>query len=109
MPGFSDTAAFFEVRAKKARSPDRQSELAHTASFYRALAQITPTFPSGYKPPADIKPNGSRNADRLRKWAEECRAIAASMRDANCKAMLERLAQTYEQTAASYTKFERSA
>jgi hypothetical protein len=45
---------------------------------------IAPTFPAGYKPPNPIKPNGSIQADHLSKRAEECRAIAAVMRDPDC-------------------------
>ncbi len=93
--GFSDTAAFFESKAEKDRSPNRRQDFVDAASFYRALAQITPTFPYGYKAPAASKPNGSK-AERLLSRAEQCRAIAAAMSDPSCKAKLERLAQTYE-------------
>lgn len=94
MAGFAETAAYFDARAKKARAEDRQRFL-EAARFYRGLARITPTFPPGYKTPVP-KQNGSRHADRWHDRAEECRAIAAHMNDQNCRATLERLADTYD-------------
>jgi hypothetical protein len=101
MPGFNDTATFFEARAGKAKSPERQAELADTATFYRTLGRITATFPFGYRQPGAIPPNGSRTAERLLGRSEECRAMAEAMRDPACRAALMRLADTYEQVARS--------
>jgi len=95
MAGFSETAAYFDLRAKKARDGQDQQRFLETAGFYRALARITPALPLGYKPPQS-KPNGSPRADRWRARADECRAIAQGMRDESCRAMLARLAETYE-------------
>ncbi len=67
MTRFADTAAFFEAKARKERSPDRRKDWSETAHFYRTLDRITPTFPFGYKQPVPAKPNGSARADRLRK------------------------------------------
>jgi hypothetical protein len=98
MAGFSDTASFFETKASKARPSDDRERFKETAGFYRALARITPMLPLGYKPP-HVKPNGSLKAHRFHARAEECRAIAEATRDENCRAMLGRLADTYEQMA----------
>ena len=98
MAGFADTAAYFEVKAQKARAPDVQQRFRETAAFYGALARITPGLPAGYKAPA-VKLNGSPVADRCLARAEECRAIAEVMRDQNCRARLGRLAETYEAMA----------
>ncbi len=92
VPTFADTAAYFEARTKKAKDEDRRAELAATARFYRELAAITLYFPFGYQQQS-LKP---ADTSRLSKRAEECRAIAAKMRDPECKAKLLRLAETYE-------------
>ncbi len=94
MPTFADTAAYFEAKAGKARDDRRRADLAGTARFYRRLNEITPTFPFGYQTPAM-----NDAATRLVKRAEECRALAAAMRDPKCRARLLELAATYEQVA----------
>ncbi len=91
MPTFADTAAFFETKAAKARDDDARRAMADAARFYRKLGEITPTFPYGYKTPML---NGA--GTRLRRRAEECRAMAAAMRDPECRAKLLRLAESYE-------------
>jgi hypothetical protein len=96
VPSFSDTAEYFESRAKRERSEERRKHFLETAEFYRALAQITPTFPPGYEPPTLAK-----LADRMSRRAEQCRAIAATMQDPECKAKLLRLADAYEQASRS--------
>lgn len=101
MTGFIDTSAYFEVRAKKARAREDQQRFQEAAGFYRALARVTPMLPPGYKAPA-IEPNGSVKGDRWRARAEECRAIADVMRDPNCRAMLARLAETYDGMARRF-------
>ena len=100
MPGFAETAAYFESRSKRSRSTEKRQELEETAKFYRTLASVTPTFPVGYKVPAPVKPNGSPQADRLYQRAEECRALAEGMRVQSCREILIRLALTYEDTAS---------
>ena len=97
MATFSNTAAYFEARAKKAKSQDRRQQFFDAARFYEELGQITPEFPEGCKQPERLSANASLRADRLRDRAEECRAIADSMQDESCKAKLLRLADTYEQ------------
>ena len=94
---FSDTAAYFEARAKTARSDDRRSALAEAGKFYRQLATITPTFPMGYKRPSHF----AHASDRLDKRAQECVALAEAMHDAACKDKMMRLARTYEQVSRS--------
>lgn len=108
MTGFADTAAYFDAKAKKARTSGDQRRFAGTAGFYRTLARITPTFPHGYTAPR-IKPNGSPRADRLRSRAEECRAMAAAIRDVNCRAVLGRLADSYEAMAQGFEKTARQS
>lgn len=93
---FSDTASYFECRAKKARSDDQRREFADAAEFYRALAGIIPTFPDGYRTAAL-----RRSAERLDKRAQECLALADVTRDANCRARLLRLAATYDRVSGS--------
>src|SRR5690348_2816604 len=94
---FSDTAAYFEARAKTARSDERRNGLAEAGKVYRQLATITPTFPMGYK-----RPNGFAHAsDRLDNRAQECAAIAEAMHDPASKGKMMRLARTYEQVSRS--------
>ncbi len=99
MAGFSETAAYFESKAKKARAAYDQQRFGDAATFYRTLAQITPSLPAGYTS-RQVEPNGSPAADRLRARAEECRAIAEVTRDPTCRAKLIRLADSYEAMAA---------
>lgn len=94
---FSDTAAYFEARAKTARSADRRDELAEAGKFYRQLATITPTFPIGYKRSSHF----ADGSNRLEKRAQECMAIAEAMHDPECKDRMMRLARTYEQVSQS--------
>ena len=94
---FSDTAAYFEARAKTARSDERRNALAEAGKFYRQLATITPSFPMGYKRQADF----AHASDRLDKRAQECVAIAEAMHDPACKDKMMRLARTYEQVSRS--------
>lgn len=94
---FSDTAAYFEARAKTARSDERRNDLAEAGKFYRQLATITSTFPIGYKRPPDF----ASASDRLDRRAQECVAIAEAMHDPVCKDKMMRLARTYEQISRS--------
>lgn len=98
---FSDTAAYFEARAKTARSDERRNDLAEAGKFYRQLATITSTFPIGYKRPPDFAPDFACASDRLDKRAQECIAIAEAMHDPVCKDKMMRLARTYEQISRS--------
>ena len=97
MSGFSDTAVFFEARVKKARSSERQKQLADAAKFYRELATIVPNFPIGYKPPRPSKVDYVVFSDRRQERAEMCRAIANVAPDLNSRCSLLRLAETYDQ------------
>ena len=101
MPDFADTAAYLEAKAKKARSPERRQEFREAANLYRMLHRIVPMLPPGYKERTPGKLQGSLRADRLSRRAEECRTLAATMKDPDCRATLTRLADTYEQAAAS--------
>jgi hypothetical protein len=103
MPGFADTAAYFEARAKKARAREDQERFLETAGFYRALSRITPGFPPGYKTP-QLKLSRSTKAARWRARAEECRAISEATQDQNCRAMLSRLAESYDGMANCYSE-----
>jgi hypothetical protein len=94
---FSDTAAYFEARAKTTRSDERRNGLAEAGKFYRQLATITSTFPIGYKRPPDF----ACASDRLDKRAQECIALAEAMHDPACKDKMMRLARTYEQISRS--------
>ena len=93
---FSDTASYFEYRAKKARTDDQRREFADAAEFYRTLAGIIPTFPAGYRT-ASL----GRSAERLDNRAQECLALAEVTRDAECRAKLLRLAETYDNVSGS--------
>lgn len=93
---FSNTAAYFERRAKKARSDDQRRGFVETAGFYRQLAKIIPSFPNGYRPPTL-----GYAAENLDKRAQECLALAEVTRDADCRNKLLRLAQTYDKVSAS--------
>ncbi len=91
---FANTAAYFERRAKKARSDDQRENFLETAIFYRELAKIIPTFPDGYRPPA-FRQTAVRTDGR----AQECIALAEVMHDSACRASLLRLAETYEKVS----------
>jgi hypothetical protein len=90
--GFKETAEFFEARARKTPDDERKSRAAETATFYRSLAAVTPTFPAGYKEPA-------RNGNRWRNRAEECRTIAEGFHDPGCRRQMTDLAGTYDRMA----------
>jgi hypothetical protein len=44
-PGFKETAAYFDERAKRTRNLERSLEFSETADFYNGLAAIVPSFP----------------------------------------------------------------
>ena len=90
---FSDTAAYFELKAHRERDIIRQAGLEDAARFYRHLSEIIPSFPSGYVERWEAK------ASQLENRAEECRSLAAIVRDPECQAKLLRLAGTYARTA----------
>ncbi len=94
--GFADTAAYFEAKARRTRVPETRDRFLDSAKFYRQLGDITPSLPPGYKAPMA---SGTGRAGRLLNRADECRAIAESMRDANARGALIRLAETYEALA----------
>ena len=91
-PGFKETAAYFDKRAKRTRNLERSLEFSETADFYNGLAAIVPSFPPRYKIPAM---NGNKWSDR----AEECRAMAEALNDEDCRRRLTDLAQHYERMA----------
>ena len=94
---FSDTAAYFELKAQRERRMSRRAELENTARFYHELAEIVPSFPAGYVERWDVR------ASQLDNCAQECRSLADVVRDPECRAKLLRLALTYER-AAEITK-----
>jgi len=94
MTGFKQTAEFFQLRAKKSRDPDRQHRLMEQAAFYRQLASIVPGFPPGYHDPDST---GRKWRDR----AEECRTIAESLRNADCRRRLIALAEQCDRMAGN--------
>jgi len=87
--GFKDTAEYFRTRGQKSRDYDQRQRFLDQARFYRQLADIVPTFPVGYKEPRFT-------GDHFRNRAEECRAIADSFRDPECKRRLLDLANQYD-------------
>jgi hypothetical protein len=89
---FSHAAGYFEFLVKRERDESRQAELGAAARFYRELAEIIPSFPRGYTERWDTWDTTSRLDSR----AEECKSIAAVLRDPECRAELLRLAQTYQ-------------
>src|SRR5690349_15786168 len=88
---FADTAAYFENRASHARPNERRQELAESARFYRELANITPSFPPGYKG-AKLPETADRTTERRRslRWLTLFETSSAKQR------ML-RLARRYAQ------------
>jgi hypothetical protein len=92
VPGFQNTASYFERRASKARDPEARRSLGETAAFYRSLAAVVPGFPPAYKRPPR---NGNPWTDR----ADECRALAECTSDPECRRQLEALADDYDRMA----------
>ena len=93
---FANTAAYFEHRAKHARTHAQRHQYAEAASFYRELANITPSFPPGYK--------GAKlpdMAEQMDHRAAECLAMAEVMRDEVCKGRMLRLARMYADLSES--------
>ncbi len=96
-PTFIDAAAFFEAKARKERSPERRAQFADAVKFYRAM------LPVEYK--AQHRNSGrSNDVMQLRIRAEECRAIAASIRDRRSREVLARVARRYEELARKFEK-----
>lgn len=93
MQTFSDVAADYALKADAERDLNRRADLQDAAHFYGALAQIIPTFPGGYTQYFDAA------ASNLDNRAEECRAMAAVLGDAECRAKLLRLANTYQKVS----------
>ncbi len=96
-PTFTDAAAFFEAKARKERSPERRVQFADAAKFFRT------TLPVDCKP-QHRKPGRSNDVKQLRNRAEECRAIAASIRDRRSCEVLARVARRYEELAQKFEK-----
>ena len=69
------------------------------AGFYRSLARIIPSLPTGYDSNKAALP--LTRAERWKARAEECRTLADSSSDPICRAQLTRLAQTYDQMAVA--------
>jgi hypothetical protein len=93
MQTFSDIAADYALQADGERDQNRRADFQEAAHFYGALAQIIPTFPGGYTQYFDAA------ATNLDNRAEECRAMAAVVGDAECQAKLLRLAKTYQKVS----------
>jgi hypothetical protein len=87
---FANTSAYFERRVKHARTRAQRKQYAEAASFYRELANITPSFPPGYQG-AKLPEIGQQIDHR----AALCLAMAILMRDEECKHRMLRLARTY--------------
>ena len=87
---FANTAAYFEHRAKHARTRAQRHQYAEAASFYRELANITPSFPPGYQG-AKLPEMGEQMDHR----ASLCLAMADLIRDEECKHRMLRLARRY--------------
>src|SRR5262245_53369716 len=94
--GFANTAKFFEWRAAKARDADNQARLADEARFWRSLEHIAPDFPHGY----DIK-KLKQFTNRWDHRAEECRTMAESFTDQECRARMLRLADSYSKMSTA--------
>jgi hypothetical protein len=90
---FSDAAAYFEVQVQREGDESRQAEFDDAARFYRELAEIMPSFPIGYYGTFWDARAG------LDSRAEQCRSLAAVVRDAERQAKLLRLAGTYRRAA----------
>ena len=90
---FSDTAAYFELKVQRETDMTRQAGLEDAARFYRDLSEIIPSFPAGYVD------RWQALASQLDNRAEECRSLAAVVRDPQCRARLLRLAETYARMA----------
>lgn len=90
---FSEAAAYFELQVQREEDETRQAEFDDAARFYRELADIMPSFPIGYYGPFwDIKAGlGTR--------AEQCRSLAAVVRDPERQRKLLRLARIYQSAA----------
>jgi hypothetical protein len=90
---FSDAAAYFELQLQREEDEGRQAKFDDAARFYRELAEIMPSFPIGYYGAFwDTRAGlGSR--------AEQCRSLAAVVRDPERQAKLLRLAVTYRSAA----------
>jgi hypothetical protein len=96
-PSFAATAGYFEKRAERARDNNERRRLLEVAEFYRSLANVVPSLPSGFKL------NGRTPANlREQRWearAEACRMLAEQFNDPHCRQQLARLAATYDQLA----------
>ena len=94
------TSDYFERLAQKeARDPDRRQRLLEVAGFYRSLARIIPSIPTGYKGNGAALP--VTRAERWKARAEECRTLADCFTDPICRGQLTRLAQGYDQMAVA--------
>jgi hypothetical protein len=98
LPGFGDTAAYFDARACKARD-DEKERLLDAAKFYRSLARIISSFPPAFKP------NGATlsvaSAGRWVRRAELCRRLADCIADAKGRGQMQELADSYNLLAKS--------
>ena len=95
---FTVKALHFEQYANKARDEDSRRRFAEAAHFYRQLAAIAPDFPPKFR-------GGTIWRGTLyEKRAEECRTMSDYFTDPNTKAMLSRLADTYESMARQQVK-----
>ena len=88
-----EAAAYFELQVQTVEDDIRQAEFDDATRFYRELAKIIPRFPIGYYGPFwDIKAGlGTR--------AEQCRSLAAVVRDPERQRKLLRLARIYQSAA----------
>jgi hypothetical protein len=99
-PGFATTAAYFERLARKEnRDQERRQRLMEGVGFYRSLARIIPSVPTGYESNSTTLP--LTRAERWKARAEECRTLADCFTDPICRGQLMRLAQIYEGMAVA--------
>lgn len=83
--GFTQTAGYFEARAKRARNADDQRRFWDEASFYKKLATISPSFPPGC---SGATPWSSK--------ADVCRTIAHHLEEPGGRDQMLWLADSYD-------------
>jgi len=78
--------------APKRRGITPRIDVAEVAIYYRRLAAIATDFPAGF-----AAGRFSCNGNRIKGWAEQCRAMASHFDDANTRRRIEELAESYDQ------------
>lgn len=91
--GFKATADYLHAKSCRPRDDAHKRRLLDEAEFQYKLADIIPTFPSGYKPP------GVSPANRPQYRAELCRTLAEAFSHPTRRRRLLDLADHYERIA----------